>query len=233
MPSPTPCRRGFTLIELLVVIGIISLLISMTFPSLGRAREQARSTHCMTRLSELMKATTMYSHDNQFMLPRMQYAVQRPTSDPCVGGVYHGWAELLYEYVYSDDDYSLDHDYPVMHNREDRFELWTCLEALPRNDSTGHYRVYQYAWSKGTLDHVKHRIPLITDANPQVTDQCDLRRADIPNLHIAGLQPEAFIDERHYAGANYAFNDGHVERRTGLKEELALDWDLDPDTPNE
>ena len=71
------------------------------------------------------------------------------------------------------------------------------------------------------------------DANPVVKDKDDLERADIPKEHIAGLEGEAYIDERHYGGANYTFNDGHAVRDTQLKRKLADDWDLDPDTPNE
>ena len=50
---------------------------------------------------------------------------------------------------------------------------------------------------------------------------------------MAGLIGEAFIDERHYGGANFAYNDGRAERSTNLKEMLARDWDLDPTTPNQ
>ena len=100
-------------------------------------------------------------------------------------------------------------------------------------DSTGHYRVYELSWLKGSLDSVKARLPLITDANPEVEDPNDLRLSCSPKEHIAGLQGEAYIDERHYGGANYAFNDGHAVRSTSLKEQLAEDWDLDPNTPNE
>ena len=104
---------------------------------------------------------------------------------------------------------------------------------MPLADNTGHYRVYEGAWRAGSLDGVRLRVPLIMDANPQVTFSEDLLRADIPRPRIAGLEGEAYIDERHYGGANYAFADGHVERSTGLKEQLAEDWDLDPDTPNQ
>jgi prepilin-type processing-associated H-X9-DG protein len=88
------------------------------------------------------------------------------------------------------------------------------------------------AWARGSLDKVKARLPIITDANPEVTDAEDLLRSDVPREHIAGLQGEAFIHERHYGGANYLFNDGHAIRSTKLREDLAEDWDLDPDTPS-
>lgn len=220
-------RAGFTLIELLVVIAIISMLISILTPSLSRARQQAKSAVCMASLSELMKALTAYGADYDFRLPPLTYA-PRPEVD-----VRHGWAEALYQSLYQARDYALEEDFPVLRNREDRFRLWVCKEAEPARDSTGHYRAYELSWLRGSLDGVPHRLPVLTDANPQVTDPFDLRRPDIPRLHIAGLLGEAYVDERHYGGAAYAFRDGHVERSTTLKESLALDWDLNPQTPNE
>ncbi len=58
-------RRGsaFTLIELLVVVAIIALLIAILLPSLSKARGQARSTLCATRISQLAKAILVYADD--------------------------------------------------------------------------------------------------------------------------------------------------------------------------
>ncbi len=62
-------RAGFTLIELLVVVAIIALLISILLPSLSRAREQARTTLCGSRLSQLVKAILLYCDDYNEMPP--------------------------------------------------------------------------------------------------------------------------------------------------------------------
>jgi prepilin-type N-terminal cleavage/methylation domain-containing protein len=56
-------RRGFTLIELLVVVAIIALLISILLPSLARARAQARTTLCGSRISQVAKAFLIYADD--------------------------------------------------------------------------------------------------------------------------------------------------------------------------
>jgi prepilin-type processing-associated H-X9-DG protein len=229
-PTSRTKPASFTLIELLVVVGIISLLISILTPSLSRARQQAKATVCLTRLSEFMKGLTAYAGDNYFLLPPIMYDVPTPPLQPPIR---HGWAEALYRYLYHDQDYALDQDFPVQRNLDGRFELWVCKEAIPMTNNTGHYRVHEVAWRTGSLDHIKARMPVILDANPQVTDPNDLRLSYVPREHIAGLQGEAYIDQRHYGAANYAFNDGHAERSAKLKEQLALDWDLDPNTPNE
>src|SRR5262245_49492417 len=62
-------RGGFTLIELLVVIAVIALLIALLLPALGRAREQARRSLCLSQVRQFGIATTAYSIDYNSWLP--------------------------------------------------------------------------------------------------------------------------------------------------------------------
>ena len=61
--------NAFTLIELLIVIAIIGILASMLLPALGKARQMAYQTLCLSNLKQLAAGITAYAEDNNSQLP--------------------------------------------------------------------------------------------------------------------------------------------------------------------
>ena len=80
-------RPGFTLIELLVVVAIIALLISILLPSLSKARAQARTTLCSSRISQLTKALLLYGEDYDETLPFIGVGYQNVLEDDVYPGL--------------------------------------------------------------------------------------------------------------------------------------------------
>lgn len=63
---------GFTLVELLAVISIIGVLVSLTLPALGSARETARRTKCLANLRSFGQGIAAYMNDSKETLPSVR-----------------------------------------------------------------------------------------------------------------------------------------------------------------
>ena len=73
--------NSFTIVELLVVIVIISILCAMIFPVLGKAKEKARKSACLSNLRQLGIAVITYAGNNADYLP-MAVRVGSGPDDP-------------------------------------------------------------------------------------------------------------------------------------------------------
>lgn len=67
--STDPAAAAFTLVELLVVVGIVTILIALLLPAVGRARENARRTMCASNLRQLSGACIAYAHAHRGAYP--------------------------------------------------------------------------------------------------------------------------------------------------------------------
>jgi len=57
--------HGFSLTELLVVLGVVSILASLLFPTVGKMTERAATQKTISNLKQLQQANILYASDNQ------------------------------------------------------------------------------------------------------------------------------------------------------------------------
>jgi prepilin-type N-terminal cleavage/methylation domain-containing protein len=82
----TKSRRAFTLIELLTVLVIIALIIGITVPVIGRARDSAKAVQTRAMITQIVNASTAFVTD-QRRLPGYFKAIDMGQSDNKVRGM--------------------------------------------------------------------------------------------------------------------------------------------------
>ncbi|MFH1496515.1 MAG: prepilin-type N-terminal cleavage/methylation domain-containing protein [Verrucomicrobiota bacterium] len=93
-PSLSRVRRAaFTLVELLTVIAIIGVLAAILIPIVGRVRDSARSSQCMSNLRQIGVSLKLYITDHKNTLPPTYNWT--PTSELVAGE----WAKQLDAYL--------------------------------------------------------------------------------------------------------------------------------------
>lgn len=98
---------AFTIVELLVVMAIISVLIALLLPVLGRARDSAHNVTCQSNLRQIGLALSIYSADNKGILspPHLYTTVQKNCSYTAIDIILRGQGVLMptnnLDYIYS------------------------------------------------------------------------------------------------------------------------------------
>ena len=89
-PAVSLSRPGFTYIELLVSIGIVTILVALILPVIGKSRATAQSVTCLSQLRQIAGGFTQYAAEYDHYLP-----------DPFV--VERSWEQLLRPYLPSEN----------------------------------------------------------------------------------------------------------------------------------
>jgi type II secretory pathway pseudopilin PulG len=75
----SPRARGFTLVDVLVTMGVISVLIGLLVPTLGRVNESARRVVCQSNIRQIGLGVIMYADDHGGLMPATRFVqIARP-----------------------------------------------------------------------------------------------------------------------------------------------------------
>ena len=201
---------AFTLIELLVVVSIIALLISILLPSLKRAREQTKSTLCLSNMRQIGLALQTYAMENREYIPASSCpAAESPEEDY--------WLNVLQRCA---------HQPLIARCPKDKttkpFLDWSRPPADP-------VTWQNYRWSSFAINSCL--VP--TAANPHEYNRLNRIPRPAYVIYLAGIRSGQGYDsgdhihadlweglddptkevawDRHYNRSNYLFADGHVE----------------------
>lgn len=200
-------RNAFTLIELLVVIGIISILIAMLLPAMGRAKEQAKTVQCASQLRQVGIALNNYTVVNKGLLPAWSgwHTVGGDgTGDDSPGD---GWTEQLARYI-----------------AQASSEIYNCPN-FPEEFRINYFLAARYSYVTGRhsmkLSEIRKSSQFVLSGDctapglypsgfgtaGNIGDDCDKDDATQPGVVFANENRGINV---HRGGNNILFADGHV-----------------------
>lgn len=213
--SPTPRqRRAFTLIELLVVIAIIAVLVSILIPSLGKAKELARRSVCLSNLRQFQIAATLYMNQNEEVFPYNagdKYSVTNwpKTTTP-------NWLALMWNCMNNTSRTSLL--CPSTLNTQDMadFTKYSWMNSYVANGVLTDRGVKRFSRPTALISFTDYYIASSTLAIRPWTSETDSDTKDKKAVWCGWMRfatGNLYSDGPHDQGRNYMYMDGHAEFR--------------------
>jgi prepilin-type N-terminal cleavage/methylation domain-containing protein/prepilin-type processing-associated H-X9-DG protein len=205
---------GFTLIELLVVIAIIAILAALLLPSLGRAKNQAQRTSCLSCIKQWGFACQMYSEDNDSLVPE-EGDLSRRINDPYNSDAWYNVVASIYAGERSLVDLYASGEMPLPSTHS----IYTCPAAAKPTFTPSMTRAYfMYAENARICINKSTRltngIPNVRlDSVPNPSDtilfsECDSSTSTDPAQSMVTGQ---YAVARHKGRANFYMVDGSAK----------------------
>ena len=230
-------QQGFTLVEMLVVIGIIGILASMLLSVLGRGKQKALQSQCLSQTKQLALALQMYTQDNRDCMPWPNWGNRFPgwLYTP-VGGqppepseaVYEGG--MLWQYIKVTKIYwcPLDRtNTPYFPKRPEKLSSYIFNGGI-----MGYYRI-----APASRTHRLSEMNPMAYATWEPSDNPPFDPGKVFNDGASYPMIDEGPSNRHGSGCNVSSFDGHAQLLNSVNFEHEQDvqpgllW-CDPDTPD-
>lgn len=209
-PAQKPARDGFSLLELLISVVILSILVAILLPVMGRMGQSARASSCVSNLKQIGVGLQAYISDHN------------GTLIPCAsigGSPMRFWFDELNPYMGGDATT------PALDAPPYKWVVCPEKKAPPDNR-----QVVGYGWNHTQFGYTSSPAEAYRGYNSKILEVSQPANTIIiaDSLDIVPGEPppaasqhrylyndsEARLSKRHLGHGNYLMLDGHVETYT-------------------